>query len=301
MTSAPITDTSPLTRLLYTTPLGEFCRHPEIAGALAQDRLAATLAPWLQAPDLFVCEHRLFRDWQVERPEAAAFAQESAVAIETEWAGMAAEVLQLRLLIHLTAHRRIDAAAVGREVFLPCASFFGEPHVTCELPQGLALKIGTVRMANYWPKPEMEARSRVWWANRELVQAVERRLFPLLPPPGTEAVEQFGTAAALWLRLKSLREFEARSSLPLFPYSTIYPDGYCPRAYKIRIPAETMRSLGGSYLTLAAAGLSPYIADPFLAYCETRKELLGDWTEDLLGLAIGKWGHLARRSAELGL
>ena len=297
MTSAPITDSSPLARLLYTTPLGEFCRHPEIAEALAQDRLAATLTPWLQVPDLFGCEHRLFRDWQVERPEAAAFAQESAAAIEVECAGMAKEVLQLRLLIHLTAHRRIDAAAVGREVFLPCAPFFGEPHVLCELPQGLALKVGTVRMANYWPRPEMEARSRVWRANRELVQAVERSLFSLLPPPGPDAAEQFGTAAALWLRLKPLRDFEARSSLPLFPYSTIYPDGYCPRAYKIRIPAETMRRLGGSYLTLAAAGLSPYIADPFLAYCDTRKELLAEWTEDLVGLAIGKWGHFVMQPA----
>jgi len=133
---------------------------------------------------------------------------------------MESKALGLRLRLHLAAHRRIDAAALGREVFLPCPAFLGEPHIACELADGLILKIGIVRMAHYWPKPEMAARSRAWCGNRALVEAVERRLFPLLPPPGPDAAHEFEVAAGVWILLQPLREFEARHCLPLFPYST---------------------------------------------------------------------------------
>lgn len=283
------TSDSPLLELLYTTPLGRFCRHPEIALALAQDKLATTVAPFVQVPDLLAYEHRLFSDWQVERPEPAAEARASALALKKQFAGMKTKALGLRIRIHLAAHRRIDAAALGREVFVPCPAFFGEPHVPFELGNGLLIKIGIVRMANYWPKPETAARSRNWRADRALVEAVERKLFPLLPPPGPQAAHEFEVAAGAWMRVEPLREFEARRSLPLFPFTTIYPDGYAPRGYRIRIRPETMRELGGSYLTLASAGLSPYIAEPFLAYCESRAELIESWKHDLLKLAIAKW------------
>ncbi len=285
-------DDSPVVRLLYTTPLGQFCRHPEIATALAQDKLAALISPFLHVPDLLVNEHRLFRDWEIERPEPAARARASAAGIEQSLAESNPGVRELRVRLHLAAHRRIDAAAVGREIFEPCPAFFGEPHVACELPDKLTLKLGPVRMAHYWPKPDSEARSHAWRNNPMIVCAVETALLPLLPQPSPNADEQFATAAALWLTLAPLREFEGRSSLPLFPYTTIYPEGYTPRGYQIRIQPETMRALGGSYLTLASAGLSPYIADCFHAYCATRRELLTEWTEDLVALAVGKWGRL---------
>jgi hypothetical protein len=289
MTAAPESPGSPVLELLYTTPLGQFCRHPEIALALAQDKLAASVAPFIQVPDLLAYEERLFEDWQLERPEPAAEATASAEALKKECMGMESKALGLRLRLHLAAHRRIDAAALGREVFLPCPAFLGEPHIACELADGLILKIGIVRMAHYWPKPEMAARSRAWCGNRALVEAVERRLFPLLPPPGPDAAHEFEVAAGVWILLQPLREFEARHCLPLFPYSTIYPDNYVPRGYHIRIRPETMRELGGSYLTLASAGLSPYIAEPLLDYCETRRELLETWKRDLLELGIAKW------------
>ena len=285
-------DNSPVVRLLYTTPLGQFCRHPEIATALAQDKLATLISPFLHVPDLLANEHRLLRDWEIERPEPAARARASAAALEQSITESNPAVPELRVRLHLAAHRRIDAAAIGREIYQPCPAFFGEPHVACELPDGLTLKLGPVRMAHYWPKPDSEARSNAWRINPTIIRAVEAALLPLLPPPGPEAGEQFATAAALWLALAPLREFEARSSLPLFPYTTIYPEGYTPRGYRIRIEPATMRSLGGSYLTLAAAGLSPYIAECFHAYCETRRDLLVEWTEDLIALAVEKWGRL---------
>ena len=298
MTSAPTTDSSPLARLLYAARWGNLRRHPEIAEALAQDRLAATLTPWLRVPDLFGCEHRLFRDWQVERPEAAAFAQESAAAIEVECAGMAKEVLQLRLLIHLTAHRRIDAAAVGREVFLPCAPFFGAtPISSASCRRDSPLRSEPCAWRTIGPSPIWRPGAGFGGRITNWCKRWNEASFPSYRRPAPTRRSSSGRRQRCGLRLKPLRDFEARSSLPLFPYSTIYPDGYCPRAYKIRIPAETMRRLGGSYLTLAAAGLSPYIADPFLAYCDTRKELLAEWTEDLVGLAIGKWGHFVMQPA----
>lgn len=291
-TAAPENDTSPIVRLLYTTPLGQFCRHPEIATALAQDKLATLIAPFLHIPDLLLSEHRLLRDWELERPPPFAAARESAAALEHSFANAKPEIRELRVLLHLSAHRRIDAAAVGREIFLPCPAFFDEPHITCEMSNGFTLKLGIVRMAHYWPRPDGDARSHAWRSDPELVSAVERALLPLMPLPGAGAGEQFGTAAELWLTLAPLRDFETRSSLPLFPYTTIYPEGYVPRGYRVRIQPATMRALGGSYLTLAAAGLSPYIADCFSAYCETRRELLEEWTQDLISLAVDKWGRL---------
>jgi hypothetical protein len=54
-----------------------------------------------------------------------------------------------------------------------------------------------------------------------------------------------------------------------------------------------MRACGGSYLTLAAAELSPYIAEPFLELCGKYRELLAAWAEDTPGLAAAKWAALA--------
>lgn len=291
-TVAPENDTSPIVRLLYTTPLGQFCRHPEIAAALAQDKLATLIAPFLHIPDLLSNERRLLRDWELERPQPYAAARASAAEIERSFANVKPEIRDLRVLLHLSAHRRIDAAAVGREIFVPCPAFFGEPHIACELANGFTLKLGIVRMAHYWPRPDSDARSHRWRSDPELVSAVERALLPLLPPAGAREEEQFATAAELWLTLAPLRDFEACSSLPLFPYTTIYPEGYVPRGYQVRIQPATMRTLGGSYLTLAAAGLSPYIAECFSACCETRRELLAEWTEDIISLAVDKWGRL---------
>ena len=280
-----------LVRMLYTTPLGQFCQLPEVALALAQDRLAATISPLLQIPDFLPNEEQLLRDWEVERPKAAVSAKESAAQLQHEIADMPPAVRSLRVRLRVAALRRIDAAAVGREVFFPCPALFGEPHVIEEeLPQGFALKVGISRLAHYWPKPATEARSESWRADPELVWAVERRLLPLLPPPGPRANEEFAAAAALWLALGPLRDFEAAHVLPLFPYSTIYPNGYVPKGYQIRISHEILSAVGGSYLTLAAAGLSPYIAEPFLAYCESRRSLLTEWLKDLPALVVAKWG-----------
>ena len=93
------------------------------------------------------------------------------------------------------------------------------------------------------------------------------------------------------MALGPLRAFEAANVLPLFPYSTIYPNGYVPRGYRVRIRPESLSPLGGSYLTLAAAGLSPYIATPFDAYCESRQALLKAWMDDVPALAVAKWGE----------
>ena len=85
-TVAPENDTSPIVLLLYTTPLGQFCRHPEIAAALAQDKLATLIAPFLHIPDLLSNERRLLRDWELERPQPYAAARASAPKHSIEFA-----------------------------------------------------------------------------------------------------------------------------------------------------------------------------------------------------------------------
>ena len=251
---------------LHTTPLGSMCRNFEVGLALAQDKLAAALTPAVHLPDLLAGEGRLEREWKIERPAIAAQAANAKAAIERRGASWPPEIRQLRTWLHGAALRRLDAMATGREIFAPCAAYFGEPYLPCDLAPGLSLKAGVVRRAEFWPNAEGEARSRAWRADAGLVAAVEARLFPLWPAK-VWSDQDFITAAAIWLGTAGLRDFEIHSPLPLFPHSVIFSDGGTPFGFRIRIQPETMRALGGSYLTLAAAGLSPYIAEPFYHYC----------------------------------
>jgi hypothetical protein len=262
------------------------CKNFEILQALAQDKLAAGLAPALHVADLLVGEDRLGEEWRVLRAEAAATASEDAAKLASDQAG---EIRKLRHRLHIAALRRLDAAATGREVFLPCPAYFGEPYMPYKLAPDLLFRAGIVRRANYWPTTGGEMRSRIWRADRNLVSSAESKLLPLFSVQ-SPAEEDFAAAATAWLGMAALRDFEARSPLPLFPYATIFPDGYVPPGFRVRIRPETMRALGGSYLTLAAAGISPYIAEPFYDYCAQRGEQLAADREDVVGLAAAKWG-----------
>lgn len=277
---------------LRTTPLGRMCRHFEIRQALAQDKLADDLAPALYMPDLLSGEDRLEREWKINRPASAAQSEGDIETIDGLSERWPTEVRQLRRRLRCAALRRLDAAATGREVYLPCPAYFGDPYVAHDLAPGLSLKSGLVRRAGFWPSLEGEKRSQAWRADRRLVAAVETLLFPVHPASPSEA-EDFAAAATAWLDLAALRNFEAFSALPLFPHSVVYPDDSVPPGFRVRIRSETMRSLGGSYLTLAALGLSPYIAEPFYDYCAKRREALASDMEDVAGLALAKWGGLS--------
>jgi hypothetical protein len=98
--------------------------------------------------------------------------------------------------------------------------------------------------------------------------------------------------AAAWLGTAALREFEATSPWPLFPHALVRPDGATPPGFRRRIRPETMRALGGSDLTLAAAGLSPYVAAPFADYCAARRAELA--APGVAALAAAKWLGLDR-------
>jgi hypothetical protein len=273
-------------RRWHTTPLARLCRHPEVLLALAQDRLAATLAPILHQPDLLAGEDRLYQDWTRDRPEAAAEADRFAEADGPP------VLRHFRRRLRRAAVRRLDAAALGREIFRPGPAYFGEPYLAFDLAPGLVFKAGIVQLASYWPSPEGEARSRAWRANGPLVAAAEEKLFPIWPAEGRTG-KSFAAAAAGWLALAPLRDFELCSPLPLFPGSTMYPEGWAPPGFRVRIRPETMRALGGSYLTLAAAGLSPYVAEPFLDYCANRGAWLDAAMGDPAGLAAAKWAGFA--------
>lgn len=279
----------PAGRILHTTPLKHLCRHPDISMALAQDRLAGTLGPLLAMPDLLAGEERLLEDWALERPSAAAHAAGSAEAVAAACPGLSPSALKLRVSIRRSALRRMDAAAVGREIYSPCPAYFGEPHLAHNLDRSLTFKAGIVRLSHSWPSPETEARSRAWRADPRLVEAVEALLFPpLAASEGSPAF--FSSLVGDWQATGPLRDFEASSPLPLFPRATIYPHGHLPKGFRLRISPEAVHSCGGSYLTLSAAGLSPYIAAPFDDYCRSHRDRLLEWSRDIPALAAAKWG-----------
>ncbi len=273
------------------------CRNFEVRLALAQDKLAAATAPVAHLPDLLAGEDRLHQEWRRERPAVAAEAAVAMAAVEKRGGHWPAEIRQCRRRLRGAALRRLDAAATGREIFLPCPAYFGEPYLACDLAPGLSLKAGVVRRAEFWPSLEGEARSRTWRTDDRLVAAVEGRLFSL-GPATTWTEEDFAAAAGVRRNAVALQEFEARSPLPLFPPATIFPEGAVPAGFRVRIRTDTMRALGGSYLTLAAAGLSPCIAEPFDDYCAERRAALAADLEDVAGLAAAKWCGLAPPMAQ---
>lgn len=281
---SPAVSRAALERRLHATPLGRLCRNSEIRTALAQDQLAVALAPAVHLPDLLWEEERLQEEWKIGRPAAASQAAGAMEAIDQLGRSWPPEIRQLRRRLRGAALRRLDAAATGREIFRPCPSYFGEPYLPFDLAPGVSFKAGMVRRAEFWPSLESEARSRAWRADRNMVSAVEMRLFPAGP-----LAQDFAAAAAVWLSVAALRNFEARSPLPVLPWAAIFPVGETPPGFRIRIRPETMRRLGGSYHTLAAAALSPYVAGPFHDYCAERGENLPPDRNDLPALAAAKW------------
>jgi hypothetical protein len=281
-------------RLLCTTPLGPLCAHPEVRRALAQDRLAAELAPALLMPDFLTYEDALLRDWAEARPEAAAEADAAAAAITATMGRSDAVTRNWRRRIRRAALRRIDASALGREIFAPCPSLLGQPYAPLPAPGGWEIKAGTVQQAHYWPTPESAARSRAARSDPELVQAFERGLCPWLPPEGGEG--EFARALAAWIALAPLRAFESQSPFPLFPYRLSVPAGTVPPGFSVRIQPGTLAEQGGSYDTLAAAGLCPYIAEVFQAYAATQVGRLESWAADLPALVAAKWGPFLREA-----
>jgi hypothetical protein len=272
-----------LEQRLRTTPLGRMCLHPEVRLALAQDRLAAEVEPMLRIPDLLVGEERLASVWRTERPQVAGLA--AAVNPAGASRGSAGE-LPWRQRLRGAVLRRLDVAAVGREVYFPCPGYFGEPYLTFATTPGHFFKAGLVRSMRTWSSPEGEARSAAWRSSPEQIAAMERRLFPVLAD--NRPRREGASALPLWLALAPVRDFEDRSPWPLFPRAAGFPGA--PPGFLVRIRPETMRELGGSYRTLALAGLSPYLAPPFADFCATRRELLAAWSEDPAGLALAKWG-----------
>ena len=190
--------------------------------------------------------------------------------------------------LRTAALRRLDAAAVGREIYRPCPAFFGEPYLSFVVRPDLTLKAGLVRGMRTWPDSAREAQSAAWRADGACVAAVEDRLLPGVGPGRPRGGADSSLAA--WLALAPVRAFETRSPWPLFPRATALATEAPPPGFVVRIQPETMRKLGGSYRTLASAGLSPFLAQPFAEYCETRRDLLAAWSEDGPGLALARWG-----------
>jgi hypothetical protein len=275
-------------RLLCTTPFGAFCSLPEVRLALAQDRLAATLAPVLAIPDLLVHEDVLAQAWLEARPVAAAAAQAEADAVAAPLAAGGPAICRWRRRIRLAALRRLDAAAVGREIFAPGPALLGEAYAPASAAGGWAIRAGIVRSAQYWPAPGSEARSRAARSNVALVRAVELGLFPWIPEPGETA--QFARAWEEWAAAASLRDFEGREPMPLFPGRLARTENWPPAGFSVRIGEMTLAKAGASRHCLAAAGICPLIADPFRHYCAAARDLLADWATDLPALVAAKWG-----------
>jgi hypothetical protein len=282
-------------RLLCTTAFGAFCSLPEVRLALAQDRLAAALAPVLAIPDLLVHEDVLAQDWLAARPEAAAAAQAEADATAAPLAAGGPALCRWRRRIRLAALRRLDAAAVGREIFAPGPALLGEAYAPASAAEGWTIRAGLVRSAQYWPAPETEARSRAARSNPALVRAVELGLFPWMPEPAETA--PFAQAWEEWAAAASLREFEGQGPMPLFPNRLGRTESWPPAGFSVRIGPQTLAKMGASRHSLAAAGLCPLIADPFRRYCAAARDLLAEWSADVPALVAAKWGPFLARAA----
>lgn len=279
--------------LLATTRLRVLFSLDDIRRALTHDALMNEITPILRTPDFLEHEASLVAEWCEERPEAAAVATASAAKLEhaCRRAGISREAEEYRLRLHLAAHRRLDAAMVGDEVCSPCHWLLGEPHIDVELSDGPPLKVGCTRLANYYGSAAKSAASIRRLGNKDLVVEVERALFPLTPDDGD--LVKFDRAFTHWREMDPMRRFEMSQKYPLFPRSLPLPfsRGEPPPGYLLRFDVQKLQEVGADLSTVSMAGISPYIAEPFAAYCREHAVRLEELAKDIGRLSLD---HLVR-------
>lgn len=252
--------------LLESTPLGAFFEREEVRRAIAEDIILEQFKPFVFTA-LFIDDEALLSSWRAQRPEAAALARRLAEPEVAAFKSLSKEFYELRLRLRLSAYRKLDVWWCGSEIFVPHECLGAEPYFVLTLPGYPAqpVKIGQTRSMSYASDPKRDAVALELMQKKELVDLIERARFPLLPPPGDTAAQEWADLQSILSIAEHFRAFNRQSKLPVFPKALIVDPSAIPAGFVARFaPSADLWS------SLYALGLSPILSQPAVDYLKSK-------------------------------
>lgn len=269
-------DRACLDYLLETTSLGAFFEREEVRRAVAEDILLDQFKPFVFTA-LFIDDEPLLNTWRLQRPESWALAERLARAELAAYANLTPEFYHLRLRLRLSAYRKVDVWWCGSELFIPAEALGAEPYFTLTLPgyESQVVKIGQTRSANYNSDPKRDAVALELMQNRDIVDAIERARYPLLPTEGPTAVQEWADLQSVLAVAETFRVFNRQSKLPVFPKTLIVEPSAIPFGFAARFAPDPEL-----WSSLYALGISPILSLPAVAYLKTKSRSLASLMTD---------------------
>jgi len=256
--------------LLESTPLGNFFEREDVRRAIAEDILLEQFKPFVFTA-LFIDDEMTLSAWRVQRPEAATFARRQAEKEVAAFSALSKEFYDLRLRLRLSAYRKLDVWWCGSEIFVPHECLGAEPYFTLTLSGYPAqpVKIGQTRSASYNSDPKRDAVALELMQKTELIDAIERARFPLLPVDPATAPQEWADLQSILAVAESFRAFNRLSKLPVFPKTLIVDPSSIPQGFIARFSPNAEL-----WSSLYALGISPILSQPATDYLKTKSRSL---------------------------
>jgi hypothetical protein len=252
--------------LLETSPLGAFFEREDLRRGIAEDIILEQFKPFVFTA-LFIDDDALLSSWKACRPDAFLLAKQLAEAELSPYAVLPPDIVARRLNLRLSAYRKIDAWWCGSELFVPHESLGAEPYFTITLKgyENHPVKIGQTRSFSYASDPKRDAVALEIMQKKEMVDAVERARFPLLPPEGPGAPAEWAELQAVLIVAENFRAACRLSKLPIFPKALIVDPRAIPAGFSARFPPDPEL-----WSSLYALGISPILSAPAVDYLKTK-------------------------------
>jgi hypothetical protein len=253
--------------LLETTPLGAFFEGEVVRKAVAEDILLEQFKPFVFT-SLFIDSETLQNSWRVMRPDSFQLAKRLAEESLTPYQKLPQAAQRSRELLRMTTYRKIDAWWCGNEIFAPHESLGAEPYFTIVLPgyEARPVKIGAVQSMLFDSDPKRDAIALELIGKIELIDPIERALFPLLPLEDEKAATEWNELLAVLEATKPFREFDRTHKLPTFPKSVVVDPRAIPGGFVARFRPD-----GELWKNLYALGISPILSQPETDYLKTKE------------------------------
>lgn len=263
-------DRAALEYLLESTALGSFVQKEAVRRAIAEDIILDQFKEFVFTA-LFIDSPEVQAQWKIKRPDAAMMALRLAQNELSAYKALHESAYELRLRLRLSAYRKIDIWWCGKEIFTPHELLGAEPYFTITLPgyEANPVKIGKISSASYHSDPKTDAVALEMMQKEELLDPIEKALFPLLPPEGSHAIREWGELQSVLIATEPFKEFSRTHKLPCFPKSLIVDPQAIPEGFLPRFTSEN-----GTWSTLYSIGISPIISKPAAEYLKNKQKAI---------------------------
>lgn len=259
-------ETVALQYLLESTPLGAFFEREEVRRAIAEDIILEQFKPFVFT-SIFLDSDALQASWRVTRPEAYMLAKRLSENDLAAYASMPPEPLNKRHRLRMSAYRKLDAWWCGNEIFTPHETLGAEPYFTLALPgyEARPVKIGSVQSTLYNSDPKRDAVALELIQKVELLEPIERSLFPLLPPDNATAPQEWLELQAVLAAAEPFKLFDRSHKLPVFPKAVLVDPQAIPTGFVARFSTDA-----NLWKNLYALGISPILSEPASSYLKNK-------------------------------